>query len=67
MSHKDEQIDKMIEDDFRFIVEFQGIEWSENEDKTLKKLIENNRDRFREHLATHGDISEFQYSNTKIV
>lgn len=57
----DEMIDKQIEDDFRLIIEWQGIAWGEEQDKELKGLIERNRDRFRDHLKEHGDISEFQY------
>jgi len=59
--YSDNEIDKMIENDFRFIVDWQGDEFSEVQQKELKRLIEKNRDRFRKHLETHGDISEFKY------
>ena len=56
-----EQVEKMIENDFRFMVEWQGIEWGEGQDAELKRLIEVNYERFKEHLETYGEISEFQY------
>lgn len=57
----DEKIFKMIETDFRFIIEWQGIEWGEAQDKELTRLQNTNKDRFRKHLEINGEISDFRY------
>lgn len=58
---EDEEILKMIEADFRFIIEWQGIEWGEAQDKELIRLQNTNKDRFRKHLEINGEISDFRY------
>lgn len=57
----DEDIAKQIENDFRFIVDWGGDDWDESHEIELKRLIEVNTKKFREHLKKYGDISDFQY------
>ena len=57
----DEQVAKEIENDYRYIVDWAGDEWSDMHEIELKRLISVNTDRYREHLKEHGEISDFQY------
>lgn len=56
--YTDEQIMQMIEDDYRFICDWQGTKVDQKE---LNRLIKVNFEDFKKHLEEFGDIADFKY------
>ena len=54
----EEKAKQMIKADYKFICEWQGIEYSETE---YKRLVKVNLKDFIIHYEKYGEISEFQY------
>lgn len=56
--YTDEEIEKMIIDDYKFICEWQGVEV---DDKEIERLLKLNFENFKKHLHEHGNIANFRY------
>jgi hypothetical protein len=57
-----EEADRIIEEDFKYLIAWSGEEFSENDKKTLENLKRKNRARLKEYLEINNNMMEnFKY------